>query len=1130
MAASSIRRARDYAPAGGGGGGGTVTAAVAAKPTKTLTPVSTLEALKRSTGKENPRPTSRGRAATAQKPAMIRPMPRIDKSTSSVPRGRCSSPSDFNRVLSDLRKDARVSRVSASGVEAEQRSVSSGRRSVIQQKKVSLRDLDAKSSGGSENRVRLLTERRNSVFSEVGSERRAEISERIQQKKGSLGDLDAKSSGGSENRNRLSHECRNSAVGEVGNERRGEISEQCGSNSKGSEEVRGRVLERIQQQIGGLRDLNAKSSEGSEKVVKEWQNSVNADVAMEKKCQSHEQSEFYTHSGEEASVRVPSRIQQRKGGLKDLDVKSSGGSVNGVGGLKECANSVNAEVGMEKSGQNHKQCQLSTKGGEEARVRVSDELKGDGNLNTIPAKSCLGSHDSKRIVDSNLKVSSGLRVYEESKGRSSADLKSVSGGEVGGKELGRKTLNGSRGSEISKAKCVVEEVMGGGSINKYPSRLHEKLAFLEGKVKRIASDIKKTKEMLDKNNPDASKVILSDIQQKISGIEKAMESVNGVDGKIGVPKVTETDDVLSKSSDKSQNKEVDPLKCSVKGLNSEELEARLFPHQMLIRDRTSSKVSSNHQSDPVEPSFVSKPEEKLLGSNDENSIALEFLASLNNEQSKITRRAEIGGVEFTEVQETDGVVNSTEQDSSKTGSGEGGFEMILTTDEKLDDFDDQENRPAMTVDEEIDDSLIYQLNEIGHKTATGGWFVSEGEAVLLAHGDGSCSFYDIINCEDKAEYKPPVEVSHNLWRDCWIIRAPGADGCSGRYVVAASAGNTSDSGFCSWDFYSKDVRAFHTEDGIANYSRTALAPLPNNTIYRRNTLSSVMAPENHQWWYRPCGPLIVSTASCQKAVKVYDIRDGEQIMKWEVQRPVLAMNYSSPLQWRSRGKVVVAESESVSLWDVSSLDSQALLSISSCGRKVSALHVNNSDAEPGGGVRQRVSSSEAEGNDGVFCTPDSINVLDFRHPSGVGLKIPKLGVNATSVFSRGDSIFIGCNNARSSGMKQPCPQVQQFSLRKQKLFGTYSLPESNAHSHYTALTQVWGNPNHVMGVCGLGLFVFDASNDDGLQQSLSTDCSNLQKVKEVIGPDDLYSPSFDYSGSRVLLISRDRPALWRYLS
>ncbi|KAE9453006.1 hypothetical protein C3L33_15089, partial [Rhododendron williamsianum] len=149
-------------------------------------------------------------------------------------------------------------------------------------------------------------------------------------------------------------------------------------------------------------------------------------------------------------------------------------------------------------------------------------------------------------------------------------------------------------------------------------------------------------------------------------------------------------------------------------------------------------------------------------------------------------------------------------------------------------------------------------------------------------------------------------------------------------------------------------------------------------------------------------------------------------------------------------------------------------------RKVSARHVNKSDAEPGGGVRQRVSSSEAEGNDGILCIPDSINVLDFCHPSGVGLKILKLGVNATSVFSRGDSIFIDCNNTRSLGMKQPRPQVQEFSLRKQMLFGTYSLPEFNVHSNYTALTQVWGNSNHVMGVGGLGLFVFYASNYDGL--------------------------------------------------
>ncbi|XP_031263625.1 vacuolar-sorting protein BRO1-like [Pistacia vera] len=38
------------------------------------------------------------------------------------------------------------------------------------------------------------------------------------------------------------------------------------------------------------------------------------------------------------------------------------------------------------------------------------------------------------------------------------------------------------------------------------------------------------------------------------------------------------------------------------------------------------------------------------------------------------------------------------------------------------------------------------------------------------------------------------EDSPSLQRDCWIIRAASADGCSGSYVVAASAGNTFESG------------------------------------------------------------------------------------------------------------------------------------------------------------------------------------------------------------------------------------------------------------------------------------------------------------------------------------------------
>ncbi|KAK7393707.1 hypothetical protein VNO78_22271 [Psophocarpus tetragonolobus] len=608
---------------------------------------------------------------------------------------------------------------------------------------------------------------------------------------------------------------------------------------------------------------------------------------------------------------------------------------------------------------------------------------------------------------------------------------------------------------------------------KYPSRLHEKLASLEGKVKRIASDIKKTKELLDMNNPDASKVILSDIQDKISGIEKALVHV------------------VSDKSTENAAVEDGKDKSLVKGLklNSEELEARLFPHEKLLRDKE----------------IV--VEEKVLSPVDDDSVAVEFLALIDKEEGK---------------------VNAGEGVKERSG-GNGGFsdqrndiDTLLAAHEKLEEFDDQE---GMAVGDDVDEAFNFRLNGIGTKVASCGWFVSEGEAVLLSHHDSSCTYYDITNCEEKSVYMPPPEVSPNIWRDCWVIRAPGSDGCSGRFVVAASAGNTMDSGFCSWDFYTKEVRALHVDAGTTS-SRIALRPLPNN-VQRRNSTSSIVTAETKQWWYRPCGPLIISTASSQKSVKVFDVRDGEQIMKWDVQKPVIAMDYSSPLQWRNRGKVVIAEAESISLWDVNSLNPHALLSVPSSGRKVSALHVSNSDAELGGGVRERVSSSEAEGNDGVFCTSDSINVLDFRQPSGIGLKISKQGVNVQSVFSRGDSIFLGCSSTSSMGKKQ-FSMLQQFSLRRQGLFTTYALPEYNAHSHHAAISQVWGNSDLVMGVCGLGLFVFDAVKDDALRV-LNMDYSSAQSYREVIGPDDMYCPSFDYLGSRALLISRDRPAMWRHL-
>ncbi|KAL3626445.1 hypothetical protein CASFOL_029994 [Castilleja foliolosa] len=617
----------------------------------------------------------------------------------------------------------------------------------------------------------------------------------------------------------------------------------------------------------------------------------------------------------------------------------------------------------------------------------------------------------------------------------------------------------------------------------YPSKLHEKLAFLEGKVKRIASEIKKTKEMLDSNNPDTSKVILSDIKEKISGIEKAMGVVEP-DGDTAMMSIESSED-----NEKENEKEFTDSRSLIKGLNVEELEGRLFPHDKLIRDRRLSKAVFEESNNPF-----------------------------NMDKGK-------GVISYSsDVQEGDDAVNYVEESSSMNVlNGRDNIDSLLMANENLDEFDDRERDPNMMIENEVEEGCDNELNDIGSKSATGGWFVSERESVLLAHDDGSCSFHDIANSEEKAVYQPPAVTSSNIWRDCWLIRAPSADGCSGKYVVAASAGNSLDSGFCSWDFYTKDIRAFHFENEPARV-RTALAPLSNNTTHSRNP----MPAENGQWWYKPCGPLIVSTASYQKTVQVYDIRDGDRVMKWDLPKPVSGMDYSSPLFWRNKGKVVLTDSDGVSLWDVSSLVSEALMSVSSSDGKISALHVNNSDAEIGGGVRQRIISSEAEGNDGVFCTSESINVLDFRQPNGIALKIPKIGINAQSSFSYGDSIYIGGSTTKPSVKKHSSSQIQQFSLRKPRLVSTYALPEKNAHHHFTALTQVWGNSNLVMGVCGLGLYVFDSLKGNELTP-FSTGFDSTQNVKEVVGPDDMYAPSFDYLGSRALLVSRDRPACWRYL-
>lgn len=438
-------------------------------------------------------------------------------------------------------------------------------------------------------------------------------------------------------------------------------------------------------------------------------------------------------------------------------------------------------------------------------VRVSRDGKEEGKIGVISEKmSKLCEVLDVKVIPSEKSVN-GVRVLGNQNEKNNLSLNGVEGNskESGKKARGEKVKLGDldlmsvKGVDLEEKPVKVveigkEEGFGGGrGGNSYPSKLHEKLAFLEGKVKRIASDIKKTKEMLDMNNPDASKVILSDIQVKISGIEKAIGCVAGdsdakksssksnelgdQNANMSSLKSSELGDLNTKMVENGQREQVDNGKSSVKGLSSDELEARLFPHHKLLRSRTTttSKAPSGNsqsvESHVGESGCETKVDDKALSPVDENPIAVEFLASLNKEKSKVTMRERHASLECFQVEEADGVHTAAGGNSSDVMIQKDNVELILTTDETLDEFDDQENR-QMTIDDETEENCIYQLNEIGCKTSTGGWFVSEGESVLLAHDDGSCTFYDIVNNEVLVFCLKVISIfSEGKQRKFWLV-------------------------------------------------------------------------------------------------------------------------------------------------------------------------------------------------------------------------------------------------------------------------------------------------------------------------------------------------------------------------
>lgn len=385
---------------------------------------------------------------------------------------------------------------------------------------------------------------------------------------------------------------------------------------------------------------------------------------------------------------------------------------------------------------------------DKVKIRVMNDKRSDNKeeilgsvlveiANLEKKNGLISAEEAERKFQENEKMKKSVLEEVSSKSGVEAGLRSSKfTDELKVKSCAVGALPGSTSRE-SKVAIRVSTAPSGAAANKYPSKLHEKLAFLEGKVKRIASDIKRTKDMLDLNNPNASKLILSDIQEKITGIEKAMVYVAGSDGdsRIGFVKSVE------RSGAEKEEKKGKDAQCTAKGLNAEELEARLFPHHKLIRDRTLSKSTvkgpESRASEVGESKDTVIMDEKAIIFED-GANAEELLTALSKEESQVVEEAS---------EMDDSKTYMGESSSSNSRKDKANVDAFLMADEKLNDFDDEERVPDMAFEEEVEEDSTYKLNDIGRKTSTGGWFVSEGESVLLAHDDGYCSFYDISNSE-----------------------------------------------------------------------------------------------------------------------------------------------------------------------------------------------------------------------------------------------------------------------------------------------------------------------------------------------------------------------------------------------
>jgi hypothetical protein len=372
--------------------------------------------------------------------------------------------------------------------------------------------------------------------------------------------------------------------------------------------------------------------------------------------------------------------------------------------------------------------------------KVDSSLKEETTGNANSKASCLNENQEGNVRWSTSVLPSTVHVNNSRK----ASLDSLKMEGYGGKPLlskndlpqfGRFSTGSSVISSSSRLKTGPESMQsrqdvfnnqeGTGNELDLSNLLQRRLSLLEEKVNWISAELRKTKTILSRGDCSNTMSFLSDIQEKICSIERSMASQQRDD-------VASLHDVVMEDEFQMVHME-EKSRCSL-GCNEPNIR---------VRDG----LPENHKDISEQSKHVEQHDSEVIKHNSEYAhlqaidpghleSSTQSALSNGNVESNVLNSKTLSSREFVRK-----LPPLTIEDSNDCLD----YDASLPIDKFHENMENVE--PGFEQYIECDAGSPNDLHPIGDKVAVAGCYVSDGDAILLAHDDGCCSYIDIANME-----------------------------------------------------------------------------------------------------------------------------------------------------------------------------------------------------------------------------------------------------------------------------------------------------------------------------------------------------------------------------------------------